>query len=105
MRAAACLVQERMQMTNEGVDTGLREQIEKLVEVATGRVVTVADLRDADGALDKAGVNSIGYINLMEALEQRFGAVVDPEADPQYLMSVDSIARFVRAQARARGEL
>ncbi|WP_345617287.1 hypothetical protein [Streptomyces ziwulingensis] len=86
-------------MTDEGIDTGLREQIEKLVEVATGRVVTVADLRAAQGSLDMAGVNSIGYINLMEALAQRFGAVIDPEADPQHLMSVDSIARFVRAHA------
>ncbi|UED83203.1 phosphopantetheine-binding protein [Streptomyces profundus] len=86
-------------MTEQAVTDKLREQIEQLVEVATGKVVTVADLRAADGDLDRAGVNSIGYINLMEALEQRFGAVIDPEADPQYLLSVDSIAAFVRTLA------
>ncbi|MFC8274229.1 acyl carrier protein [Streptomyces sp. NPDC057271] len=86
-------------MTKHAVEAELREQIEQLVEVATGKVVTVADLRAADGALDRAGVNSIGYINLMEALEQRFGAAIDPEADPQYLTSVDSIARFVLGRA------
>ncbi|MEK8173939.1 phosphopantetheine-binding protein [Streptomyces sp. M19] len=83
-------------MTGKTTETDLRAQIEELVEIATGRVVTVADLRAADGSLDGAGVNSIGYINLLEALEQRFGAVIDLEADPQYLMSVDSIVRFVR---------
>ncbi|MCX4409548.1 MULTISPECIES: phosphopantetheine-binding protein [unclassified Streptomyces] len=75
----------------------LHEHIEALVETATGRVVTAADLRAAGGDLDRAGVNSIGYINLMEALEQRFGVLIDPEADPQYLASVDSIALFLAA--------
>ncbi|MFJ8005328.1 hypothetical protein [Streptomyces fagopyri] len=87
-------------MTADTDRTDLHREIERLVEVATGRVVTAADLRAADGALDRAGVNSIGYINLMEGLELRFGAVVDPEADPHYLMSVDSIVSFVRAQKR-----
>ncbi|MEU3556118.1 acyl carrier protein [Streptomyces fragilis] len=86
-------------MTKDTVGTGLHEQIEHLVEVATGKVVTVADLRASGGALDRAGVNSIGYINLMEALEQRFGVVIDPEADPQYLVSIESIAQFVRAHS------
>lgn len=86
-------------MTKVASEAGLREQIEKLVEVATGKVVTVAHLRAADGALDRAGVNSIGYINLIEALQQRYGAVIDPESDPEYLMSVDSIVRFIQAQA------
>ncbi|MFJ9770696.1 hypothetical protein ACIRVF_05590 [Kitasatospora sp. NPDC101157] len=83
--------------------TDLREEIELLVETATGRVVTVADLRAADGELDRAGVNSIGYINLMEVLEQRYDAVIDPEADPEHLYSVDSIVRFVRARLAEGG--
>jgi len=88
-----------MIVTYEAVEAALHEQVEQLIEIATGRVVTAADLRTADGSLDKAGVNSIGYINLLEALEQRFGTVIDPEADPQHLMSVESIVRFVRARA------
>ncbi|GAB3441127.1 acyl carrier protein [Actinophytocola sediminis] len=83
-------------MRNDAVDTTLREQVEHLVEVATGRVVTVADLRAAAGALDEAGVNSIGYINLLEALDRRYGVVVDPEEAAQHLLTVDSIVRFVR---------
>ncbi|MER6914843.1 hypothetical protein ABT354_24475 [Streptomyces sp. NPDC000594] len=78
-------------------DAELRAEIEHLVEIATGKVVTVTDLRAADGDLDRAGVNSIGYINLMEALERSYGAVIDPEADPQHLLSVDSITRFIRS--------
>ncbi|WP_156755626.1 phosphopantetheine-binding protein [Actinokineospora pegani] len=89
-------------MSNEAVGavapvgaTDRRAEIERLIEVATGRVVTVADLRAAGGALDAAGVNSIGYINLLEALEARYGVAIDPEADPQHLATVDSIAEFV----------
>ncbi|MFJ2868437.1 phosphopantetheine-binding protein [Kitasatospora sp. NPDC087314] len=81
----------------------LREQIEQIVETATGRVVTVADLRAAGGELDRAGVNSIGYINLLEVLEQRYGVVLDPEADPEHLTSVDSIVRFVSARLAEGG--
>jgi acyl carrier protein len=66
------------------------------VTIATGRVVTADDLRATGGSLDDAGVNSIGYINLLEALEQRYGLIVDPETDPHHLRSVDSIAHLVR---------
>ncbi|MFV2196809.1 acyl carrier protein [Nocardiopsis sp. LOL_012] len=80
-------------------EAALRQQVGKLIEVATGRVVTVSHLEQAGGSLEDAGVNSIGYINLMEALERKFGVVVDQEADPEHLTSVDSIVAFIRRQA------
>lgn len=89
-------------MPNEAAVADLREQIELLVEVATGRVVTVADLRAAGGGLDDAGVNSIGYINLLEALQRRYGAVIDPEEAAHHLLTVDSIVRFVQAHQGGR---
>ncbi len=78
---------------------GLREQVEDLVVLATGRAISVSDLRASDGSLEAAGVNSIAYINLIEALAQRFGVVVDPEADPDALSTVDGIVAALRAGA------
>jgi hypothetical protein len=89
-------------VTEAGGD-GLRGQIEDFVVVATGRTVSREDLRACGGSLEAAGVNSIGYINLMEALERAFGLVLDPEEDPVHLASVDSIVELVVARRRPAG--
>ncbi|MBW4721869.1 hypothetical protein [Saccharothrix obliqua] len=78
----------------------LRDQVESLVVVATGRVVTAEDLRDSGGSLEAAGVNSIAYLNLVEALDHRYGVVVDPERDGDALATVDGIVALIRS---ARG--
>ena len=69
----------------------LRAEIEEIVEIATGRVVTAEDLRRAGGDLQAAGVNSIGLINILDALDHRYAVVVRPEEDIIFLESIDSI--------------
>ncbi|MEV0407212.1 phosphopantetheine-binding protein [Actinoallomurus sp. NPDC050550] len=81
-------------------DDGLRERVEALVVIATGRVVSADDLRGAGGSLVEAGVNSIAYINLLEALERLYGVELDTERDPEALATVDGIVRLVRAAGR-----
>ncbi len=81
-------------------DEDLRTQIKDLVVLAAGGGISMEELEAADGSLEAVGVNSIAYINLMEALEQTLGVVIDPEEDPEYLQSVDSIAMFVESQRR-----
>ncbi|MET8910015.1 phosphopantetheine-binding protein [Micromonospora sp. NPDC004551] len=78
-------------------ETGLRERVESLIVLATGRAVSVDDLRDCAGSLDAAGVNSIAYINLIEALDRQFHVVVDPERDAEALSSVDGIVALIRS--------
>ncbi len=85
---------------SETIDEDLRAQVKDLVVLASGGAISVDELESADGSLEEVGVNSITYINLMEALEQTMGVVIDPEEDPEYLTSVDSIAAFVEAQRR-----
>ena len=80
---------------------GLREEVESLVVVATGRAVTVSDLRGCGGSLEAAGVNSIAYINLIEALDRRYHVMVDPEADLEALASVDGIVALISAARSA----
>lgn len=81
-------------------DEDLRTQIKDLVVLAAGGSISMEELEAADGSLEAVGVNSIAYINLMEALEQTLGVVIDPEEDPEYLQSVGSIAMFVESQRR-----
>ncbi|MFC0031672.1 phosphopantetheine-binding protein [Micromonospora chaiyaphumensis] len=78
-------------------ETGLRERVESLVVLATGRAVSVDDLRGCAGSLDAAGVNSIAYINLIEALDRQFHVVVDPERDAEALSTVDGIVALIRS--------
>jgi acyl carrier protein len=82
------------------IDQDLRTQIKELVLLASGGAISMEELESADGSLELVGFNSIAYINLMEALEQTMGVIIDPEEDPEYLNSVDSIAAFVEAQRR-----
>jgi hypothetical protein len=81
-------------------EPGLREQVESLVVLATGRTVSRAELRGCGGSLEAAGVNSIAYINLIEALYQRFQVCVDPETDPDALSSVDAIVALIQSGPR-----
>lgn len=89
--------------TSDSMDR-LRAQVETLIVLATGRTVTVDDLRGSGGSLEAVGVNSIGYINLIEAIEKRYGIPSDSATDPAYLESVDSIVAFVHSySANHRG--
>ncbi|MEV4259094.1 phosphopantetheine-binding protein, partial [Spirillospora sp. NPDC049652] len=84
-------------------DAALRERVEALVVIATGRVVSVADLRAADGSLVDAGVNSIAFINLLEALERLYQVELDTERDPEALATVDGVVRLIHASGSAPG--
>lgn len=82
----------------KAIDEDLRGRIKELIVLASGGAVSIEELEAADGSLEEVGVNSIAYINLMEAMEQTMGVVIDPDEDPEYLSSVDSIAAFVQSQ-------
>ncbi len=79
----------------------MRAEIEDIVVIATGRVVTVPGLRAADGYLQVAGVNSIGLINVLEALGSRYGLHVSSNEDMDFLETVDSIAARVMVHQAA----
>jgi len=73
----------------------IRQQILDVIIIATGRVVSEADLEASAGNLHEAGVNSIGIINILEALESRYGILINEEDDLAFLENVDDIAQFV----------
>ena len=88
-------------MTSDRELQAMRSQVERLVCVATGGAISEADLRSAGGSLQDAGLSSIAYMNLFESLERSFGVIIDPEEDPKYLASVDTIVKFLTDQLGA----
>jgi acyl carrier protein len=84
-------------MSDESLQA-MRKKVTRLVCVAAGGSVTESDLEQADGVLKDVGLTSISYMNLFEAIERSFGVVIDPEEDPKYLASVDSILKFLVEQ-------
>lgn len=76
----------------------MKDRVERLVCIATGDSVREEDLRQAGGSLQDVGLDSIGFMNLLESLERSFGVVIDPEEDPRHLLSVDSIVAFLADQ-------
>ncbi len=72
-------------------DTATIADIEAVVAIATGRVVTGTHLAAAGGDLQRAGVNSIGLINVLEALDRRFGLQIGEEEDVSFLATTDQI--------------
>lgn len=76
----------------------LKDKVERLVCIATGDSIRAEDLRQAGGSLRDVGIDSIGFMNLLEGLEKSFGVVIDPEEDPRHLVSVDSIVSFLADQ-------
>lgn len=79
----------------------LRDRIERLVLIAGGGNFSKADLDAANGSLRDVGMHSLGYMNLILALEENLGVIIDPEEDPSFLFLVESITRFVEAQLSA----
>lgn len=71
--------------------------IELIVEASDGEVTAQA-LDEAGGSLEQAGMSSLSFLVLVELLEVRLGVVIDPELDPQQLLTVSGIVDFVAEQ-------
>lgn len=76
----------------------LETKIVNLVIDASDNEISVSDLDAADGSLELAGLSSLSFLILIELLEAELGVIVNPEADPDRLMSIAGITDFVRTQ-------
>jgi acyl carrier protein len=61
-------------------------------------------LGNADSFMDRAILDSTGFLELVTYLEESFGMVVtDEEMIPENLDSIDSLAAFVERKQRSSG--
>jgi acyl carrier protein len=81
----------------------MKKRVQRLVYIAAGGKISEAELSHHDTDLRTIGLDSLGYLNLLEGLERTFGVAIDldQEEDHSFLHTIDNIVRYVAAQ---RGE-
>jgi acyl carrier protein len=80
------------------------QRVQRLVYIAAGGRIAEDDLgRDRAADLRRIGLDSLGYLNLLEGLERTFGVTIDldQEADHSFLHTIDNIVRFLIARGKA----
>lgn len=80
-----------------------RKRVQRLIYMAAGGKIPEAELVETGTDLRDLGLDSLGYLNLLEGLERTFGVAIDLDQheDHSFLHTVDNIVRFVSAR---RGE-
>jgi acyl carrier protein len=83
-----------------------RKRVQRLIQMAAGGRIPEEELA-ATGTdqqdLRDLGLDSLGYLNLLEGLERTFGVAIDLDEheDHSFLHTVDNIVRFVTAERGA----
>ncbi|MFE0592186.1 acyl carrier protein [Micromonospora echinospora] len=81
-----------------GATPELRQRVAELVSAATGGEVSVVDLM-AGGSMVALGLDSLGLLRLVDAIELEYGVEVDLQAPGRGLDTLDDLAALV-AEAR-----
>ena len=81
----------------------MKKKVQRLVYIAAGGKISEAELSHYDTDLRTIGLDSLGYLNLLEGLERTFGVAIDldQEEDHSFLHTIDNLVRYLSAQ---RGE-
>jgi acyl carrier protein len=90
---------------NEGQDdlAAMKKRVQRLVYIAAGGKINEQDLGSYGTDLRQIGLDSLGYLNLLEGLERTFGVAIDldHEEDHSFLHTIDNIVRYLVAQRGA----
>ncbi len=83
--------------------TAMRTRVRRMVLLAAGGRIQDEDLVGYDTDLRDIGLDSLGYLNLLEGLERTFGVAIDldAESDHSFLHSIDNIVRYLVARRGA----
>jgi len=85
---------------NEDDQFAMRRRVQRLVYIAAGGKIKEEELGTYDADLRDIGLDSLGYLNLLEGLERTFSVAIDldHEEDHSFLHTIDNIVRFLVAQ-------
>lgn len=75
-------------------------KVQRLVYIAAGGKIKEEELGGWDTDLRTIGLDSLGYLNLLEGLERTFGVAIDldHEEDHSFLHTIDNIVRYLEVQ-------
>jgi acyl carrier protein len=80
-----------------------RKRVQRLIYMAAGGKIPEEELARTGTDLRDLGLDSLGYLNLLEGLERTFGVAIDLDQheDHSFLHTVDNLVRFVTAHQGA----
>jgi acyl carrier protein len=83
--------------------TAMKKRVQRLVFIAAGGKINEEELGRWDVDLRTIGLDSLGYLNLLEGLERTFGVAIDldHEEDHSFLHTIDNIVRYLSVQRGA----
>ena len=81
----------------------MKKRVQRLVFIAAGGKINEEELGRWDVDLRTIGLDSLGYLNLLEGLERTFGVAIDldQEEDHSFLHTIDNIVRYLVVQRGA----
>jgi acyl carrier protein len=81
----------------------MKKRVQRLVYIAAGGKINEEELGRYDTDLREIGLDSLGYLNLLEGLERTFGVAIDldHEEDHSFLHTIDNIVRYLSTQRGA----
>jgi acyl carrier protein len=88
---------------NDDDRMAMKKRVQRLVYIAAGGKINEEDLGRHDTDLREIGLDSLGYLNLLEGLERTFGVAIDldHEEDHSFLHTIDNIVRYLAVQRGA----
>jgi acyl carrier protein len=88
---------------NDDELVAMKQRVQRLVFIAAGGKIEEQELSRWDADLRTLGLDSLGYLNLLEGLERTFGVAIDfdQEEDHSFLHTIDNIARYIDQRGAA----
>jgi acyl carrier protein len=86
---------------NEEAEVAMKKRVQRLIYMAAGGKIREEELGRWDTDLRTIGLDSLGYLNLLEGLERTFGVTIDldREEDHSFLHTIDNIVRYIERSA------
>ena len=74
-----------------------KKRVQRLIYLAAGGKISEEELSRHDVDLRTIGLDSLGYLNLLEGLERTFGVSIDLDEEPDhsFLHTIDNLARYL----------
>lgn len=75
----------------------MKKRVQRLIHLAAGGKISEEELSRHDVDLRTIGLDSLGYLNLLEGLERTFLVTIDLDEEPDhsFLHTIDNIARYL----------
>jgi acyl carrier protein len=88
---------------NDDDRVAMKKRVQRLVYMAAGGKIPEGELGRWDADLRTLGLDSLGYLNLLEGLERTFGVTIDldHEEDHSFLHTIDNIVRYIDQRSAA----